>query len=90
MLLMETFLPTELYPKIHLNQVKMTFHQYKSIPFDFGFRLKYSPEEIFTISYIDRQPIKIILPFLYQENFDTHHKEMWTYENPTKSRNSIF
>lgn len=68
----------------------MTFRQYKSIPFDYVFRLKHSLEEIVTLSHMDRQPIKIVLPFLYQEDFDTHHKEMWTYENPTKSRNFIF
>lgn len=34
----------------------MTFHQYKSIPFDYGFRLKYSLGEIITISHMDRQP----------------------------------
>lgn len=38
---------------------------------------------------MDRQPIKIVLPFLYQEDFDAHKKEMWTYENPTISRNLI-
>lgn len=67
----------------------MTFHQYKSISFDYGFLLKYSLEEIITISHMDRQPIIIVLPFLHQEDFNTHHNEMWTYENPTKSQNFI-
>lgn len=31
----------------------MTFHKYKSIPFDYGFRLKYSLEEICTIVHVD-------------------------------------
>lgn len=65
----------------------MTFHLYKSIPFAYGFRLNYSLEEIWTIVGLT---IKVFLPFLYQEDFDTYHKEMWTYKNPPKSRHFIF